>query len=102
MSLFYWNREGEAIRLICTVNSQKDKALEAYRIALEKAPGLGHKLDIIFTELRMGFFYDDNDLLSRNIDKAKMYVRRDESAKRLGKRKAELFFQLDRRGGRLG
>lgn len=34
---------------------------------------LGHRLDIVFYLLRIGLFYMDNDLITRNIEKAKRY-----------------------------
>ena len=35
---------------------------------------LGYKLDIVFYQIRIGLFYLDNDLITRNIDKAKTWV----------------------------
>jgi len=53
---------------------EKDKAVNAYRITTEKTVALGQKLDIVFTLIRIGFFYKDNDLILRNIEKAKSLV----------------------------
>lgn len=36
--------------------------------------GLGGKIDLVFKQIRIGFFYDDLDLVHRNIDKANSYV----------------------------
>ena len=52
----------------------QEKALTVFRLAYEKAVALGYKLDIIFYQIRIGLFYLDNDLITRNIDKAKTYV----------------------------
>ncbi|RKO88458.1 26S proteasome subunit RPN7-domain-containing protein [Blyttiomyces helicus] len=52
----------------------KEKALTAYRVALEKTGPLGHRIDLIFATIRIGFFFTDNDLISRNIDKAKTLI----------------------------
>ena len=49
----------------------QEKALTVFRLAYEKAVALGYKLDIIFYQIRIGLFYLDNDLITRNIDKAK-------------------------------
>ncbi|ORX96014.1 PCI-domain-containing protein [Basidiobolus meristosporus CBS 931.73] len=49
----------------------KEKALTAYKVAYEKNATVGYRLDIIFAFIRMGFFFSDNDLISRNIEKAK-------------------------------
>lgn len=35
---------------------------------------LGHRLDIVFYLLRIGLFYMDSDLITRNSEKAKRYV----------------------------
>eukprot|EP01089_Gocevia_fonbrunei_P000844 TRINITY_DN10829_c0_g2_i1.p1 TRINITY_DN10829_c0_g2~~TRINITY_DN10829_c0_g2_i1.p1 ORF type:complete len:391 (+),score=82.04 TRINITY_DN10829_c0_g2_i1:273-1445(+) len=52
----------------------KTKAETAYSATIEKTVGMGQKLDIIFTLIRMGFFWNDNDLLSSNIEKAKSMI----------------------------
>ena len=52
----------------------KEKALSAYRVAFDKTGPLGARIDIVFAILRIGFFFDDDDLVFRNIDKAKTYV----------------------------
>jgi len=65
-------REGFLARadFYCRIGD-KEKAIQAFRDTTEKTVGLGQKLDIIFTLIRMGFFWNDNDLLSRNIEKAR-------------------------------
>lgn len=49
----------------------KDTALEAYKVALEKSVGVGGKLDVILTCIRIGFFFDDKELVKKEIDHAK-------------------------------
>ena len=47
------------------------KSPDCVPLANEKAVALGYKLDILFYQIRIGLFYLDNDLITRNIDKAK-------------------------------
>lgn len=47
--------------------------MTAYRVAFEKTVALGSRLDILFAQIRTGFFYRDNDIVSRNIEKARGY-----------------------------
>lgn len=49
----------------------KEGAVSAFRKAYEKTVSLGHRLDIIFYNIRIGLFYMDHDMITRNIDKAK-------------------------------
>jgi 26S proteasome regulatory subunit N7 len=46
----------------------------SYRITADKTVGSGQRLDIIFTLIRIGFFYNDKDLIKRNIQKAKSMI----------------------------
>eukprot|EP01132_Coremiostelium_polycephalum_P009106 gene9106-11158_t len=52
----------------------KEKAVQFYRLTFEKTVPLGQKLDIIFTLIRMGIFWMDHDIVTRNIEKAKQLV----------------------------
>lgn len=52
----------------------KDKAIVAFQNTTEKTVALGQKLDIIFSLIRIGFFYNDYDLLNKNIEKGKNLV----------------------------
>ncbi|RHZ81159.1 hypothetical protein Glove_123g34 [Diversispora epigaea] len=52
----------------------KEKALAAYRVALDKTAGLGSRIDIIFSFVRIGFFFNDNDIISRMIERAKSLI----------------------------
>lgn len=48
-------------------------AVEAFRVAFEKAAGVGGKLDIVFGQLRVGLFYLDHEIIQRYLEKAKSY-----------------------------
>merc|ERR1719409_189736 len=50
---------------------EKEKALEAYDETVTKTVALGPKLDIMLSQLRIGFFFDDAPLLKAKIAKAK-------------------------------
>lgn len=45
-----------------------------YRQTLEQTVGLGSKLDIALTNIRIGIFYDDMELVKRSIDRAKSMI----------------------------
>ena len=49
----------------------QEGALTAFRKTYEKTVALGHRLDIVFYLLRIGLFYMDSDLITRNTEKAK-------------------------------
>merc|ERR1719378_1143155 len=49
----------------------KDAAIQAYQDAFEKTVGVGGKLDNILTVIRIAFFFDDKDLVKKQIDIAK-------------------------------
>lgn len=52
----------------------QEKALPAMSLALEKTPGLGSKIDLVLTLIRMGFFFEDQQLIKENLEKAEEYV----------------------------
>ncbi|XP_072027586.1 26S proteasome non-ATPase regulatory subunit 6-like [Amphiura filiformis] len=52
----------------------KEACLTAFRKAFDKTVALGHRLDIIFHQIRVGLFFLDNDIITRNIDKAKSMI----------------------------
>lgn len=52
----------------------KDGCMTAFRKAFDKTVALGHRLDIIFHQIRIGLFWLDNDIITRNIDKAKSMI----------------------------
>jgi len=57
------------------------QALEWYNKTFSKSVGAGMKLDVLFSIIRIGFFFSDMSLTSSTIDKARTYVpRRDASA----------------------
>ncbi|KAG5635822.1 hypothetical protein H0H81_010009 [Sphagnurus paluster] len=52
----------------------KEAAVEAQKLALEKTPGLGSRIDIVLTLARIGFFFGDNDLVTSNLTKAEALI----------------------------
>lgn len=58
---------------LCRIGD-KDAAVTAFRKTYEKTVSLGHRLDIVFHNIRMGLFYLDHDLITRNIEKAKTLI----------------------------
>ena len=45
--------------------------MKAYRITAEKTVPVGQRLDVVFSLIRVGMFFDDRDLVRRNVEKAK-------------------------------
>ena len=41
---------------------------------IEKTVGLGNRMDMVFLLIRIGLFYMDHDLVTRNLDKAKQLL----------------------------
>jgi len=58
---------------LCRVGD-KDEALTAFRLTYEKSVSLGMKLDIVFHQIRVGLFYMDHDLITRNLEKAQELI----------------------------
>jgi 26S proteasome regulatory subunit N7 len=58
-------------RYLCCV---QDKAIEAQQLALEKTAGLGSRIDIVLTLIRIGFFFGHNQLISTNLTKADEFI----------------------------
>lgn len=52
----------------------KENAICTFRQAYDKTVSLGHRLDIIFHMIRIGLFFMDHDIITRNIDKAKALI----------------------------
>ncbi|XP_015930994.1 26S proteasome non-ATPase regulatory subunit 6 isoform X1 [Parasteatoda tepidariorum] len=52
----------------------KDAALAVFRKTQDKTVSLGHRLDLLFHIIRIGLFYVDHDLITRNIEKAKSLI----------------------------
>ena len=55
---------------LCKIGD-KEKAVSTYRTAFEKSVGLSYRMDISFFLIRLGLFFMDHDLITRNIEKAK-------------------------------
>ncbi|XP_069693559.1 26S proteasome non-ATPase regulatory subunit 6 isoform X1 [Periplaneta americana] len=58
---------------LCRIGD-KEGALSAFRKTYDKTVSLGHRLDIVFHLIRIGLFYLDHDLITRNIEKAKSLI----------------------------
>ncbi|PWY98108.1 PCI-domain-containing protein [Testicularia cyperi] len=52
----------------------KEKAIEAHNLAISKGAGLGSKLDLTLTKVRIGLFFGDTDLVIPSIAEAKKLV----------------------------
>eukprot|EP00928_Gymnodinium_smaydae_P050080 TRINITY_DN33696_c0_g1_i1.p1 TRINITY_DN33696_c0_g1~~TRINITY_DN33696_c0_g1_i1.p1 ORF type:complete len:389 (-),score=88.12 TRINITY_DN33696_c0_g1_i1:374-1540(-) len=50
---------------------EKEVALEALQVAFEKTLGIGGKLDIILSAIRIAFFFEDKELAKKEIGRAK-------------------------------
>ncbi|EEB88615.1 hypothetical protein MPER_13465, partial [Moniliophthora perniciosa FA553] len=53
---------------------EKDKAVDAQKLALEKTPGLGSRIDIVLTLVRIGFFWNDEALTVWGLNKAEKLI----------------------------
>ena len=58
---------------LCRIGD-KDAALAQFRKTYDKTVSLGQRLDIVFHLIRIGLFYMDHDVITRNIDKAKSLI----------------------------
>ncbi|CDZ97313.1 26S proteasome regulatory complex, subunit RPN7/PSMD6 [Phaffia rhodozyma] len=52
----------------------KERSLAALELALEKTPGIGARIDIVLTIIRVGFFFNDNNIITTNLPKASVLV----------------------------
>ncbi|KAG2388641.1 hypothetical protein C9374_000080 [Naegleria lovaniensis] len=52
----------------------KENTLSAYRETETKTVALGQKLDILFALLRVGFAFDDKDIVKRNLERANSMI----------------------------
>ena len=59
---------------VCGAVDFQDRAIEAQKLALEKTPGLGARIDIVLTLVRIGFFFADHEMITSNLTKADEYV----------------------------
>ena len=48
----------------------KENAVEAQKVALDKTAGLGSRIDIVLTNIRIGFFFGDHSFISENMTRA--------------------------------
>lgn len=58
---------------LCRIGD-REGALAAFRKTYDKTVSLGQRLDIIFHLIRIGMFYMDHDVITRNIEKAKTLI----------------------------
>ena len=59
------------VRTKATHRLFQDAAVSAFRAAYEKTVGLSYRMDVTFFLCRIGLFYLDHDLVTRNVEKAK-------------------------------
>ncbi|TFK99290.1 PCI-domain-containing protein [Pterulicium gracile] len=52
----------------------REAAVTAQKLALSKTPGLGSKIDIVLTLVRIGFFFGDQELISEYLKEAERLV----------------------------
>ncbi|KDR79082.1 hypothetical protein GALMADRAFT_92899 [Galerina marginata CBS 339.88] len=52
----------------------KEKSLEAQKLARKKTPDLCSHIDIVLTIVRIGFFFSDTDTVTTNMDKAEKLI----------------------------
>lgn len=64
---------------LCRIGD-KEGAISAFRKTYDKTVSLGHRLDIVFHNIRIGLFYLDHDHITRNIEKAKRLVKMKKSS----------------------
>ena len=54
----------------------QERAVAAQELAFTKTPGVGSKIDIVLTLIRIGFFFGDHTLITKNLTRAEEYVLR--------------------------
>ncbi|XP_046355680.1 26S proteasome non-ATPase regulatory subunit 6-like [Haliotis rufescens] len=52
----------------------KDECLSQFRKTYEKTVTLGYRLDIVFHLIRLGLFYMDHDIITKNLEKAQSLI----------------------------
>ena len=45
----------------------------AFQHVYDKTVPLGQRLDVVFYEIRLGLFHDDDSIVKRNIERAKTF-----------------------------
>ncbi|GFO15615.1 proteasome 26S subunit, non-ATPase 6 [Plakobranchus ocellatus] len=58
---------------LCQIGD-KANALTEFRKTYDKTVALGYRLDIVFHLIRIGLFYNDHDLITKNIEKAQSLI----------------------------
>jgi 26S proteasome regulatory subunit N7 len=58
---------------LCSIGD-KAAALTEFRKTYEKTVALGYRLDIVFHLIRIGLFYNDHDLITKNLEKAQSLI----------------------------
>lgn len=54
--------------------ADKEEAVKAFAKTYDKTVSLGQRLDLVFHNIRLGFFYLDHSLITRNLEKAKSLI----------------------------
>ncbi|KAH8116757.1 proteasome 26S subunit [Phellopilus nigrolimitatus] len=52
----------------------KDQSIAAQELAFEKTPGVGSKIDIVLTLVRIGFFFGDHTIITKNLTRAEELI----------------------------
>ncbi|KAN0076704.1 26S proteasome subunit RPN7 domain containing protein [Tylopilus felleus] len=52
----------------------RERAVAAQKLALEKTPGLGSRIDISLSLIRIGLFFRDHTLITENLEKAEKFI----------------------------
>jgi 26S proteasome regulatory subunit N7 len=55
------------------INFLQDASVAALKLALSKTPGLGARIDLTLTLVRVGFFFNDNKLIDPNLASAEKW-----------------------------
>lgn len=58
---------------LCSIGD-KEECLSQFRKTQEKTVTLGYRLDLVFHLIRIGLFYMDHDLITRNLEKAQSLI----------------------------
>ena len=68
--------------------------MTAIRKTIEKTVGLGNRMDMVFLLIRLGLFYMDHDLVTRNLDKAKQLLEEGGDWDRRNRLKVRTYFHF--------
>merc|ERR1739838_369303 len=64
----------EAIDEAETSMGEKEEAVKVFTKTYDKTVSLGQRLDVVFHNIRLGLFYTDHSLITRNLEKAKSLI----------------------------